>query len=158
MCHDDKIACIAGKDTVDPVKYGGKSYDEWVHFSVYLHAPGSQGLINNSELPVIAKDHYRQEEEQKFRCLTCGKMFKSAGYVCKHISNKHPELPRDNEAMYEVGRSPPHALLFTNYFDYLESSDCTTTLRWIPTGSRCLHHLMSHLIADSQHTETVSNA
>lgn len=56
----------------------------------------------NSELPFIAKDQYRQEEEQKFRCLTCGKMFKSAGYVCKHISNKHPEFLRDNEAMYEV--------------------------------------------------------
>ena len=36
MCHDDKIACIAGKDTVEPVKYGGKSYDEWVRFSVYF--------------------------------------------------------------------------------------------------------------------------
>lgn len=36
MCHDDKIACIAGKDTVDPVRYGGKSYDEWVCFSVYF--------------------------------------------------------------------------------------------------------------------------
>jgi uncharacterized C2H2 Zn-finger protein len=94
MCHDDKIACIAGKDTVDPVKYGGKSYDEWVYFSLHFYAPGSQYLTNNSELPFIAKDHYRQEEEQKFRCLTCGKMFKSAGYVCKHISNKHPELLR----------------------------------------------------------------
>ena len=106
MCHDDKIACIAGKDTVDPVKYGGKSYDECVHFLVYHSVLRSQSSRNNSELPVIAKDHYRQEEEQKFRCLMCGKMFKSAGYVCKHISNKHPELLRDNEAMYEVRRSP----------------------------------------------------
>jgi len=154
MCHDDKIACIAGKDTVDPVKYGGKSYDEWVSFSVFIYAPGSQFLTNNSELPVIANDHFRQEEEQKFRCLTCGKMFKSAGYVCKHISNKHPELLRDNEAMYEVShscRQPP--LLFTE-FDYLKSSDCTTTLRWTHIGSRCPHHSTYHRTADSQHTET----
>jgi len=108
MCHDDKIACIAGKDTVEPVKYGGKSYDEWVCFSVPLYASGSQYLVHNSELPVIAKDQFNQEEQQKFRCLSCGKMFKSAGYVCKHISNKHPELLRDNEAMYEVSHSPLH--------------------------------------------------
>jgi uncharacterized C2H2 Zn-finger protein len=109
MCHDDKIACIAGKDAVDPVKFGGKSYDEWVHFSACFTRLAH---TNNSELPVIAKDHFRQEEEQKFRCLTCGKMFKSAGYVCKHISNKHPELLRDNEAMYEVGDPPLHPITF----------------------------------------------
>ena len=155
MCHDDKIACIAGKDTVDPVRYGGKSYDEWVHVSVPLYAPGSRYLMNNSELPVIAKDHFNQEEQQKFRCLTCGKMFKSAGYVCKHISNKHPELLRDNEALYEVSYFSlhlPHSLL--NF----DSSDCTTTSRWTHTGSKCLHRSMCRPTVDLRHTETVSSA
>lgn len=36
--------------------------------------------------------HIKQEEEGKFRCRTCTKLFKAASFVEKHISNKHPEL------------------------------------------------------------------
>jgi hypothetical protein len=48
------------------------------------------------------RDKYRQEDESKYRCVTCSKMFKNTGYVCKHIANKHPELIPE-EFTYEVG-------------------------------------------------------
>jgi hypothetical protein len=64
-------------------------------------------------------------------------MFKNAGYVCKHIANKHPELIPE-EFTYEVGLI---GLLlektFLNNF-VPSSSNFTTTLRWTPTVSRCL--------------------
>lgn len=67
------------------------------------------------------------DDEGKYRCLTCQKMFKSAGYVCKHISNKHPELLNDSDLMYEVG----HSLTMIHeqiLIISLRSFDCTTTL------------------------------
>lgn len=36
--------------------------------------------------------HIKQEDEGKFRCKTCLKLFKATNFVEKHIANKHPEL------------------------------------------------------------------
>ena len=33
----------------------------------------------------------KQEDEGKFRCKTCQKLFKATSFVEKHIANKHPD-------------------------------------------------------------------
>ena len=38
--------------------------------------------------------YLKQEDEGKFRCKTCQKLFKATAFVEKHIANKHPELVR----------------------------------------------------------------
>jgi len=45
-----------------------------------------------SELSKAVEPHIKQEDEGKFRCKTCQKLFKATSFVEKHISNKHPEL------------------------------------------------------------------
>lgn len=69
---DYKIALLLERDSVDPHAYGGKSYDE--------------------ELAKVAEPFIKQEDEGKFRCKTCQKLFKATSFVEKHIANKHPEL------------------------------------------------------------------
>ena len=44
------------------------------------------------ELSKVAEPYIKQEEEGKFRCKTCTKLFKATSFVEKHIANKHPEL------------------------------------------------------------------
>ena len=44
-----------------------------------------------SELTNVAKPLIQVEDEGKFRCKTCKKLFKAAPFVEKHILNKHPE-------------------------------------------------------------------
>lgn len=39
----------------------------------------------------------KQEDEGKFRCKTCQKLFKATSFVEKHIANKHPELVKHLE-------------------------------------------------------------
>ncbi|KII96062.1 hypothetical protein PLICRDRAFT_694151 [Plicaturopsis crispa FD-325 SS-3] len=69
---DSKIALLINRDGVDPRDYGGKSYDD--------------------ELTKAVEYHIKQEDEGKFRCKTCQKLFKATSFVEKHIANKHPEL------------------------------------------------------------------
>ncbi|KAJ6510279.1 hypothetical protein C8R47DRAFT_1097395 [Mycena vitilis] len=69
---DSKMALLIDRDAVDPREYGGKSYDE--------------------ELTKAVEPHMKQEDEGKFRCKTCQKLFKATSFVEKHIANKHPEL------------------------------------------------------------------
>ncbi|KAF9076653.1 hypothetical protein BDP27DRAFT_1313687 [Rhodocollybia butyracea] len=69
---DQKIALLINRNEVDPRDYGGKSYDE--------------------ELSKLVEPHIKQEDEGKFRCRTCQKLFKATSFVEKHIANKHPEL------------------------------------------------------------------
>ncbi|KXN84225.1 hypothetical protein AN958_12878 [Leucoagaricus sp. SymC.cos] len=69
---DSKIALLINRDGVDPREYGGKSYEE--------------------ELSRAAEPHIKQEDEGKFRCKTCQKLFRATSFVEKHIANKHPEL------------------------------------------------------------------
>jgi len=43
----------------------------------------------------VTKPHITIEDEGKFRCKECKKLFKAAPFVEKHILNKHPELVGD---------------------------------------------------------------
>ncbi|KAG8759946.1 hypothetical protein FRC14_004499 [Serendipita sp. 396] len=72
LLHDEKIEMLIHRDELDPTRFGGKNLDKALE----------QKLVQ----------HIRQEDEAKFRCVNCNKMFKNSGYVCKHISNKHPEM------------------------------------------------------------------
>jgi len=69
---DSKVALLIDRDGIDPRKYGGKHYDQ--------------------ELTKAVEPHIKQEDEGKFRCKTCQKLFKATSFVEKHIANKHPEL------------------------------------------------------------------
>ncbi|KAF9224365.1 hypothetical protein BS17DRAFT_702828 [Gyrodon lividus] len=69
---DAKIALLLNRNGVDPRDYGGKSYDE--------------------ELSKSVEPFIKQEDEGRFRCKTCQKLFKATSFVEKHIANKHPEL------------------------------------------------------------------
>jgi hypothetical protein len=44
------------------------------------------------ELTKAVEPHVKQEDEGKFRCKTCQKLFKATSFVEKHIANKHPDL------------------------------------------------------------------
>ncbi|KLO15738.1 hypothetical protein SCHPADRAFT_902111 [Schizopora paradoxa] len=69
---DGKIALLLNKDGVDAREYGGKKYDD--------------------ELTKAVEPFIKQEDEGKFRCKTCLKLFKATSFVEKHIANKHSEL------------------------------------------------------------------
>lgn len=69
---DSKLALLLNRDGVEPHQYGGKSYEE--------------------ELTKAVEPYIKQEDEGKFRCKTCQKLFKATSFVEKHIANKHPEL------------------------------------------------------------------
>ncbi|KAG6850019.1 hypothetical protein H0H93_002468, partial [Arthromyces matolae] len=95
---DSKIALLINRDGVDPRAYCGKSYDE--------------------ELSKAVEPYLKQEDEGKFRCKTCQKLFKATSFVEKHIANKHPELVKHLEDPFShppqnVGNSsqapPPQA-------------------------------------------------
>ena len=49
-------------------------------------------LVNSRELSKVLEPHIKQEDEGKFRCRTCQKLFKATSFVEKHVVNKHPEL------------------------------------------------------------------
>ncbi|KIM25618.1 hypothetical protein M408DRAFT_331147 [Serendipita vermifera MAFF 305830] len=72
LLHDEKVETLVDRDGVDPTRFGGKDYEK--------------------ELQKHLRDQYKEEDEGKYRCNACAKMFRNAGYVCKHIANKHPEL------------------------------------------------------------------
>ncbi|KAI0663173.1 hypothetical protein C8Q70DRAFT_908268 [Cubamyces menziesii] len=69
---DSKVALLINRDGVDPRDYGGKSYEE--------------------ELSRACEQFIKQEDEGKFRCKTCQKLFKATSFVEKHIANKHADL------------------------------------------------------------------
>ncbi|KAI1789040.1 hypothetical protein LXA43DRAFT_1023033 [Ganoderma leucocontextum] len=69
---DSKTALLIDLNGVDPRDYGGKSYDE--------------------ELSRACEPYIKQEDEGKFRCKTCQKLFKATSFVEKHIANKHSDL------------------------------------------------------------------
>lgn len=74
---DSKIALLLDRDSVDPREYGGKVYED--------------------ELSKAIEPFIKQEDEGKFRCKTCQKLFKATSFVEKHIANKHPELVKPLE-------------------------------------------------------------
>ncbi|KAI5122188.1 hypothetical protein M0805_007085 [Coniferiporia weirii] len=74
---DNRIALLINRDGVDVRDYGGKHYDD--------------------ELAKAVEPHIKQEDEGKFRCKTCAKLFKATSFVEKHVVNKHSELVRQLE-------------------------------------------------------------
>jgi hypothetical protein len=54
-------------------------------------------------LQALTKDHIKVEDEGKFRCRSCNKLFKALNFVQKHISNKHPDL-LDKKELHRVRR------------------------------------------------------
>ncbi|THH01872.1 hypothetical protein EW026_g889 [Hermanssonia centrifuga] len=87
---DSKVALLINRNGVDPRDYCGKSYDE--------------------ELSKAAEPFIKQEDEGKFRCKTCQKLFKATSFVEKHIANKHPELVKHLEEIpyYNSFALDPH--------------------------------------------------
>ncbi|KAH7102977.1 hypothetical protein BKA62DRAFT_616893 [Auriculariales sp. MPI-PUGE-AT-0066] len=69
---DARMALTLRPDKVDPKDHGGKNIDE--------------------ELSKAVEPHMKQEDEGKFRCKTCSKLFKATSFIEKHIANKHSEL------------------------------------------------------------------
>lgn len=74
---DSKLALLINRNGVDPRDYLGKSYEE--------------------ELSKACEQYIKQEDEGKFRCKTCQKLFKATSFVEKHIANKHPDLVKHLE-------------------------------------------------------------
>ncbi|KAI0751499.1 hypothetical protein C8Q80DRAFT_579948 [Daedaleopsis nitida] len=74
---DSKVALLIDRNGVDPRDYGGKSYEE--------------------ELSKGCESYIKQEDEGKFRCKTCQKLFKATSFVEKHIANKHSDLVKHLE-------------------------------------------------------------
>ena len=46
--------------------------------------------------------YIKQEDEGKFRCKTCQKLFKATSFVEKHIANKHPELVKQLDDVSQI--------------------------------------------------------
>ena len=69
--------------------------------SMFTSIP-SQPLLNFicRELSKAVEPYIKQEDEGKFRCKTCQKLFKATSFVEKHIANKHPDHVKHLE---EVG-------------------------------------------------------
>jgi len=49
------------------------------------------------ELSKVVEQYIKQEDEGRFRCKTCQKLFKATSFVEKHIANKHSELVKSLE-------------------------------------------------------------
>lgn len=58
---------------------------------------------SSSELTKAVEPFVKQEDEGKFRCKTCQKLFKATSFVEKHIANKHGELVK---GLAEVSKVP----------------------------------------------------
>ncbi|KAG8981608.1 hypothetical protein FRB90_007135, partial [Tulasnella sp. 427] len=69
---DSKIALLIDKENVDPTAYGGKDIAK--------------------ETKRLCEPHIKREDEGKFRCIDCTKLFKAEAFVEKHITNKHSEV------------------------------------------------------------------
>ena len=65
-------------------------------FLIVLDAFYSFRLLSR-ELSKVVEQYIKQEDEGRFRCKTCQKLFKATSFVEKHIANKHPELVKPLE-------------------------------------------------------------
>jgi hypothetical protein len=86
---DSKVALLLNRDTLNPADYGGKGYDEYVASGLCGMRDADTGY---SELHKTVESFVKMEDEGKFRCKTCQKLFKAMAFVEKHVANKHPEL------------------------------------------------------------------
>ncbi|KAG6889025.1 hypothetical protein C0992_006721 [Termitomyces sp. T32_za158] len=94
---DSKLALLINRDAVDPRAYSAKSYED--------------------ELTKAVETYIKQEDEGKFRCKTCQKLFKATSFVEKHIANKHPELVKsldDIPYFNNFALDPHHIQPFTH--------------------------------------------
>ncbi|KIJ26976.1 hypothetical protein M422DRAFT_55259 [Sphaerobolus stellatus SS14] len=69
---DNKLGLVINRSLIDPAEHLGKSFEEELHKAV--------------------EPFVKQEDEGKYRCKTCNKLFKASAFVEKHVSNKHSEL------------------------------------------------------------------
>jgi len=53
-------------------------------------------------LTKAVEPYIKQEDEGKFRCKTCQKLFKATSFVEKHIANKHPELVKQLDEVSQI--------------------------------------------------------
>lgn len=90
---------LINRDGVDPRDYGGKSYDEYV---LCIMSFNSYANSHDRELSRACEAHIKQEDEGKFRCKTCQKLFKATSFVEKHIANKHADLIKQLDEVYTV--------------------------------------------------------
>ncbi|GAA6037883.1 hypothetical protein JCM8097_005085 [Rhodosporidiobolus ruineniae] len=72
---DARVPLLFPLETLDVRDYGGESRDE--------------------ELYRLVAPHVKLEDEGKFRCKECNKLFSARKFVEKHISLKHPEFIGD---------------------------------------------------------------
>lgn len=68
---DEKLAMLID-DTIKPSQFGGLNYDD--------------------EVSIITSTLIKKEEESKYRCLECTKLFRAPSFIEKHILNKHSNL------------------------------------------------------------------
>ena len=83
---DHKLACLLDPSGVDPAEYGGTRLEECVPCSKSVLC-----LPNPSERPYMTAEHISKQEEGKWRCQICTKLFRATEFVEKHVINKHPE-------------------------------------------------------------------
>ena len=72
---DERLPLLVDPANVDPRDHGGKSVDD--------------------ELVHIVQPHVKEEEEGKYRCRECNKLFSAQKFVVKHVATKHPQLVGD---------------------------------------------------------------
>lgn len=92
---------LIDRNGVDPRDYGGKSYEEYVFLLVHVVAAVFRLVFR--ELSRACESYIKQEDEGKFRCKTCQKLFKATSFVEKHIANKHPEIVKHLEEVWILG-------------------------------------------------------
>ncbi|GAA5906588.1 hypothetical protein JCM6882_008068 [Rhodosporidiobolus microsporus] len=83
---DKRLPLLFPRGELDVRDYGGESRDE--------------------ELFRIVGPHVKQEEEGKFRCKECNKLFSARKFVEKHIALKHPDF---------IGDALDQVAFFNNY-------------------------------------------
>jgi Arsenite-resistance protein 2 len=67
-----------------------------VSFSIVINVFYLSRLLSR-ELSKVVEQFIKQEDEGRFRCKTCQKLFKATSFVEKHIANKHSELVKSLE-------------------------------------------------------------
>ena len=109
---DEKIPLLTAKESIDPAEYGGENHAE--------------------ELSKLCKPNIQVEDEGKYRCKVCKKLFKAGPFVEKHILNKHGDTV--TEKLDDV--SSRHWEVRVLLIRFVYSSNTSTTGYWIQRRSR----------------------
>lgn len=144
------------------------------------HILPSKRVINlesDRELTKTVEPYIKQEDEGKFRCKTCQKLFKATSFVEKHIANKHSELVKSlddvihsfgmvvQSLIHTLGRSLTSTIL---HLIPIESSPSPIRLNLLeipvkplhrkPTASRVHLHIMAAIMAAVRLTVVVERS